>query len=332
MPRTIAAAPWLLAQTRCLLTILLAPLLLTLASPAAQANNTCEDGAGVRVVGTPALAFHDPYNPFASSDLSATIPLSLANHSPMTCELAIIFVSPDGNGELVDGGETLSYTLETTGGTPLLRHAGTAVPEAGAHMSLTLAPGDTGTISVRARVPARQLKSPGTYLDSTMQMRVYQLGQSGGFNTMLHQSAITVSLDVAAVCKIAPPTPATVDFSGDIGVDGRPRGNAQAAQLHEAACNTSGRMKLSGTPLRHEAGLNLTGFDDFLNFEAEAQFGAVVATLITSSADPPDESTSALTSGLTNAPIDINLRLQPGRPLVAGHYSGILSITLEPLP
>jgi len=128
------------------------------------------------------------------------------------------------------------------------------------------------------------------------------------------------------------PEPDAINFSDDIGGDGRPEGAARAVELSEAACNTAARLKLSGAPLAHQAGSELSGFDSFINFEAQANFGFVSTVLTTVQAMQTEETVSAPTTGTATAPVEVTVRLLAGRVLAAGNYSGLLTITLEPLP
>jgi len=320
------------ARNRCRAAILLAALIAVLPGPPLRAGEPCNDGAGIDVLGAPALAFHDSYSPFDPLDLTETISIIVANRSPAACDLSIIFTTDDGSGRLGNGGKTLIYNLETASGAPLLRPASTMDPQAGAHIPLTLAQGQSAAITLRGRVPALQVAAAGTYADASARIRVYRSPENGDFGALLTQSSFPVSAQAAAVCTMSAPEPASVDFSDDIGADARPAGALRTVQLPEAACNTAARLKLSGAPLAHEADAALRGFDSFINFEAQANFGSVSTTLATAQAGQTDEAASAPTPGAASAPVELTLRLLAGRALAAGEYSGVLTITLEPWP
>ncbi len=306
--------------------------LLTTVPLPALGEEPCEAVAGINIAGTPALTFHDPYSPFEQTGLSEVISVTLTNGSPAACDLTIIFTTDDDSGRLRSGGETLTYALETLAGAPLLRPASTIDPQAGAHISLTLPPGQGTTISLRGRVAPAQVVAPGLYTDGSTRIRVYRSPQDGDFGALLTESSFPVSANVAGVCTMSAPEPDSINFSDDIGADGRPFGAARALQLSEAACNTAAELSLSGAPLAHQAGSQFAGFDSFINFEAQASFGSVSTVLTTAQAGQTEETVSVPATGMGSAPVDVSVRLLAGRALAAGIYSGVLTITLEPLP
>lgn len=329
MPRTLSRmgrshyGSWLAALVCTLLTIAPSP---------ALGDEPCKTGAGISIAGTPALTFHDAYSPFEQTGLSEVISVTLTNGSPATCELIIIFTTDDGNGRLRSGGETLTYALETLAGAPLLRPASTIDPQVGAHIPLTLSPGQGATLSLRGRIAPQQLVAPRLYTESSARIRVFRRPRDGDFGALLSVSSFPVSASVAGVCSMSAPEPGNINFSDDIGADGRPEGAARAVELSEAACNTAARLKLSGAPLAHQADLELSGFDSFINFEAQASFGSVSAVLTTVQSGQTEQTVSAPTTGTASAPVDVAVRLLARRALAAGNYSGVLRITLEPLP
>ena len=308
--------------------------ILCLGNPAAPAwaNEPCQAGAGVVITGAPALAFHEAYNPFAATGIAETISITVANYSPATCDLSLIVTAENGEGTLHHGGGSLTYAVETSDGTPLLRPNSTTNPQAGAHIPFSLAPGQSAAITLHGRVLAQQTATPGSYADNAARLRVYRRPENGDFGALLAEKGFPVSADVAGVCIMSAPEPASIDFSDDIGSDGRPAGAARTIQLPEAACNTGARVKLSGAPLVHQAGAELTGFDSFIGFEAEANFGSVSALLATTQAGQTNDAASPATPAAASGPVDVTIRLLAGRPLAAGSYSSVVTIMLEPSP
>ncbi len=303
-----------------------------LAVPAgARAQEPCEAGAGVGVSGTPRLDFHDAYSPFAPADLIETTTLMLANRSPAVCELSVIFTTPSGAGALTSGAGAIAYTLETPGGAALLRPSSTIDPEAGSRFDLTLNPGEAAALSLRARIPAGQISAPGGYADTTVQLRIYRRPGDGDFGALLVEQGFVVSAAVASVCTMSEPQPASIDFSDDIGADGRPGGAARTVQLHQATCNTAARIRLRGAPLARTDNAALPGSDSFIGLEAQAGFGSLGALLEATQAGQAADAVSGPSQGTLSAPVDLTLRLLAGRALAAGHYSGVLTIMLEPL-
>ncbi len=308
--------------------------ILCLGYPAAPgwASEPCQAGAGVVITGAPALAFHEAYNPFDPTGIAETISVTVANHSPATCDLSLIVTAENGEGTLHHGDGSLTYAIETLDGTPLLRPNSTTNPQAGAHIPFTLAPGLSAAITLHGRVPPQQTATPGQYADNAARVRVYRRPDNGDFGALLAEKGFPVSANVAGVCIMSAPEPAQLDFSDDIGSDGRPAGTARTLQLPEAACNTGALVKLRGAPLMHQAGAELAGFDSFIGFEAEASFGAVSALLATTQTGQTNEAASPATPAALAGPVDVTVRLLAGRPLAAGSYSSVMTIMLEPSP
>lgn len=295
--------------------------------PAADAaGQACED---VTISGTPRLTILDGYSPFATEDLTEVTTITIANTGDETCPLAAVFTANDG-GRLRNAGETLGYGLETLDGAALLNPPSLADPRAGQHFPVTLAGGQAASLSVRARVPPQQMAPPGTYEDGTALLRLYHM-PSQGFPSLLSETPFPVAAEVAAVCRLAPPQPATLDFTEDIGTDVRPKGEWRGVQFPETACNTSARLKLEGRALTAEDGTAPAGFDASIDIEAFAKFQSVTATLLTDGADEPVTAQSLQTAqDGTAAPLDLHVRLRPGKPLAPGAYQSVLTITLEP--
>jgi hypothetical protein len=292
----------------------------------AIAEGACED---VAISGTPRLSIADTYSPFAAADLTALTTVTIQNAGDDACPLAAVFAAAD-NGQLRNAGETLSYTLETPDGAALLNGPGIADPEAGHHIDLTLSGGQAASLSVRARVPAQQMAPPGGYADNTAVIRLYRM-PADGFPALLTERPFPVSTEVAAVCRLSPPQPATLDFTSDIGPDARPQGRPRSALMPEAACNTGARLKLSGRALARDGEVP-AGFDDVIDFVARARLRSVAATLVTRGTEEvAAQSARAGTNG-TAEPVKLDVQLRPGRPLAAGRYQTVLTIALEPSP
>jgi len=296
-----------------------------------QARAVCTEQSVVTISGSPGITVHDSYSPFLKTDLVESTIVTISNQSETRCDLVVVFTGGDGYGIMHAGAESVRYVLETPNGAPLLNPPSLIDPLSGEHIELTLGPGEVGHLTVRARIGAEQMAAPGNYTDQTPAVRVYHSAPNGSF-ALLAETSFPISVRVAAVCVMEPPQPATIDFSDDIGADGRPRGIARMIRLPGAACNTTSRLKLSGSPLTHNTGANLAGFDSFINMEAQATFGSVDAWLVTTQAKDKQEATSAPTPGAVSTPVDVTIRLMAGRTLASGDYSGALSITLEPSP
>jgi hypothetical protein len=298
---------------------------LLIGAGSALAEETCED---ITVSGAAQMTIPDAYSPFAPADLTGTTVVTLANTADAPCPLAVAVTAQSG-GLLRGRGETLEYALETPEGQPLINPPSLVDPTAGHHVALTLPGGQAASLTIRARIPAGQTAPPGVYTDNAAALRVYHDAPQG-FAELLSRTRFPVTGRVAAVCRLAAPQPATLDFSGDIGPDARPHSGWHSVRLPEAACNTGARLKLRGRALARD-GEAAAGFDDFIDLEARAQFRSVMATLLTAGADHSEEAASGRSpdDGAMD-PVDVMIRLRPGRPLAAGAYQSTLTIALEP--
>lgn len=303
--------------------------LITLALAPAHALASCEDLA---VSGPTSLSLSDPYNPFAQSDLSQTYTITILNEAEAPCDALIVLTTSDG-GKLRGGTDRITYLLETLGGAPLLNPPSVMDPASANALPLSLGALEAASFSVRARVPAEQMAQPGQYANPTLALRVYARGDAPPAAPKLEQ-AFSLAARVAAVCTLGAPQPNTLDFSDDIGPDARPEGTARIVHMPEAACNTAARLRLAAPAMAHEVAGSLSGFDTFIDFEADATFGAIAASLTTNG---PDAATTVLSGGMTaqdgtSGDISLRVRLRPARPLAAGTYRSVLTIALEPSP
>jgi len=290
---------------------------------------SCDDLA---VSGPTSLSLSDPYNPFAQGELSQGYAITILNEADAPCDALVMFTTTDG-GKLRSGEERITYMLETLGGAALLNPPSIMAPASANALPLSLGALEAASFNVRARVPPGQMAQPGQYIDPALALRVYADDNAPLAAPQLEQ-AFALSADVAAVCAVAAPQPGTLDFSDDIGPDARPEGIARIVHMPEAACNTAARLRLAAPALAHEDAGSLSGFDTFIDFEADATFGTIAASLTTNG---PDTAATALSGGATpqdgaSGDINLHVRLSPARPLAAGAYSSILTIALEPSP
>jgi len=292
----------------------------------ATAHEACDDA---KISGPARLTITERYSPFAETDLTSVGTITIVNLSDAACPLAVVFAADDG-GKLRRAGEAIDYALETLGGATLLNPLGAGDPQTGAHLDLTLAGQEAASLSLRARVRARQMASPGRYTDSTAVVRLYYVPQTG-FPELLREKSFPVSADIPAVCQLSPPQPATLDFTADIGADARPLGAWHNTQMPYAACNTGARVRLSANALQR-GGEAPVGFDKFIDFEARAVFRSATATLLTQGAAARSAQSAHTHGDGSEDEVRVQVRLIPRRPLSAGRYQSVLTITLEPSP
>jgi len=206
-------------------------------------------------------------------------------------------------------------------------------PHAGEHVDMTLGPGQSAQVSVRARLPSGHMVPPGTYADSTVLMRLFGPMESADPG-VIEETSFPVSATIVPVCHLAAPQPSALDFSTDIGAESRPRGEWRSLLMPEANCNTGARVKLEASVLAHQSAQAPPGLDAHIDLEAQADFATVTTTLMTDGPDQPQNTQSPISTRQTSGAgtVSLLLRLVPDQPLVPGPYQSVLTIKLEPAP
>lgn len=302
-------------------------------------DNGCSSGQGVRISGSTLLAVHDAYNPFAGSDLTETKSLTVSNLSENECLVALAFVRAPAAGELANGTQTISYALEAPGsGISLFTSIGPiANPvdlSSGKVQTFRISPGQSVSISVRIRVAGGQIAGPGQYTDDLAEVRVYAVTETGS-GTLLDARALTTTVAVNAICVLPTPDRSVIDFTPDIGARGIPTEVWRSVAFPGARCNAPARLSLTGDAMRHESQPGSPpGLDAFINYWAEASFGAALTTLVTDADEGEESATSGsqASDGSLTDDLILRVRLIAGQPLVAGNYSAMLTVSVDPTP
>lgn len=126
-------------------------------------------------------------------------------------------------------------------------------------------------------------------------------------------------------CILPSPSVAHLNFSGGI-VNGQVTPHyTLSTVINGASCSGAAKLILRGVPLR--TGLNPAAhFDNAIHYRATAKMGSAATVLLT---DSTSEAMVALLPTSGPLAVDVSL-IAKGKPLVAGSYSSILSVVLEP--
>jgi hypothetical protein len=227
------------------------------------------------------------------------------------------------------GGGVRTYAIQSApgGGTQLLF---SSWPPAGHTLDFT-APGGSGTRTVTLTVYVLAQGgwlSAGNYSHSVL-MKV--LDRSGNQYDIVEYRNFAVSSLVQQTCNLPPPSAWTLDFTSAIS-NGLPNATSLSVSFSGVACSAPARIRLSGEALKNPAIGPVANFDNFIDWQASATFGGAYVLLDTSQAAQATSAAQNVASGPTaSATITLSVRLLAGRRIIAGHYSNILTVTIDPV-
>lgn len=268
------------------------------------------------------------YDPNAPAPLTATITLT----STRTCSLRVSFIRTSLPAVMTLSGNTLQYTIQAVGGGAT--YIATTSPPPVANWIDADIGGGGGTITrqVQVLIPSGQAAPIGTYTDTGITMQLFSRAPSGTW-TLIRTNSVTPQATVVGACVLNAPSPATLTFSGTDISAGVPNPAIVKTTTLAANCTLPTKVRLTGSSLVQSPPATASaGFDTTLNYRAVATFGAATATLTTSSTTPTiaDSASKNVVSGSMAANVTVNVNLIAGQPLIAGTYTGVLVVTLDP--
>jgi hypothetical protein len=283
---------------------------------------------------TPVVANLGTYQPpEAAAALPLAITVDLKTRGRGTCKGAITFYRQGGlPGRMtrLGGGQPRTYTIGTApGGGASLMFA--SWPPVGRTLDFTVQGGSgtqrhTVTLNVYVTAASGWLAA-GNYSDSVL-MKVLDRSRNG-YDIVKYQT-FTVTSVVQQLCDLPPPDLLNLDFTSTIS-NGLPGNATLIATFSGVACSAPARIRLSGEPLINPAIPPAANFDNFIDWEASADFGNAHVALDTRVTNQATSATQNVASGPTqSATITLSVRLLAGRRVIAGHYSNILTVTIDP--
>jgi hypothetical protein len=283
---------------------------------------------------TPVVASLGSYTPpLAPAATPVDITIDLKTEGRGTCRGAITFYRQALPARMtrLGGGGARAYTIQTgpTGGTPLIF---ASWPPANRTLDFTVQGGrgtQRHTVTLTIYVAAEGgWVAAGSYSDSVL-MKVLDRSNSG-YDIVRYQN-FTVSSLVQQLCDLPPPDKLNLDFTSTIS-SGMPSGATLIATFSGVACSAPARIRLSGEPLINPAIPPAANFDNFIDWEASAEFGNAHVVLDTRVSNQATSAGQNVLSGATqSATITLSVRLLAGRRVIAGHYSNILTVTIDPV-
>jgi hypothetical protein len=295
---------------------------------ALPANAACTPRPTVTITSPAAIG---NYNPFTASP-TVTAVVSIVNRDNAPCNFSLSFFRSSLPATMANGTSSLTYTIQS-GGNALFYTSGTPLPNQRVDIN-NVAGGATVTQSVAVSPSAGQVVASGNYVNNSVTAEVFD--NIGGILSQPRAAAFPVTATVVGVCNLPAPTASSLDFSSAIS-QGLPNpASTQATSIVNAQCTAPTRVQLSGNSLQASPlGPAKPGFDNFINWSAQATFGSASVTLTTTglSATPPVTSVAQnmAAQGSTSGTISIgNIHLIAGNPVIAGSYSSTLTITIDP--
>lgn len=284
---------------------------------------------------TPVVASLGTYvPPLAPSAVAVDIAIELKTQGRGTCKGGITFYRQQGipaRMSRLGGAGARAYTIQPSpgGGTPLMF---AAWPPAGRTLDFNVqgARGTqrhTVTLTVYVAADGGWLTA-GNYADSVL-MKMLDRSHNG-YEIVKYQS-FSVTSTVQQLCDLPSPDKLNLDFTSTI-INGLPTNAALIATFSGVACSAPARIRLSGEPLINAAIPPAANFDNFIDWEASADFGNAHVVLDTRVTNQATSAAQNVLNGPTqSATITLSVRLLTGRRVIAGHYSNILTVTIDPV-
>lgn len=236
---------------------------------------------------------------------------------------------------MTNGTSTLQYSIESTGGATLLQTTGFvffASPPAANRINVTIGPGASVSVSVRIRIPAGQTgATAGSYLDTSVTIGIYELLFGLPFR-IVDEASFSVSALIVGSCVLPAPDVSNLNFTSAISSGIPNPGFVLRSTFTGVSCTSPSRIRLTGSQMAPTPATGaIAGFDNFINYQAIGQFGAATATLRTDTATQVTSTGTNVVSGaVTGATITVDVNLLAGQPIIAGNYSSILTVTIDP--
>lgn len=292
--------------------------------------NRVQITAGTAVAVTPA------YDPYATGDRLHAFSVTVNNPSrTQTCSFALSFTRAALPARMSSGAFTLQYSVESLGGATLLQTTGFVFgssPAAANRLAGFVGTRSSVTLSVRIRIPAGQTNvAAGTYTDNSVTIGVYEISGTSPIASV-DTKAFSVSTNISPACQLPAPDFTTLDFTSAITAGAVNAAVIRRATFLGAACTQPSKIRLSGIALQPlvPAGA-VAGFDSFIDYRAVGVFGAASATLTTKTGSAATSTGYNIASGpVTGATITIDVNLVAGNPILAGSYSTVLTVSIDP--
>jgi hypothetical protein len=269
------------------------------------------------------------YDPF-SATVTKSVTISVITDK--NCSSSFTFLRNPATPTMTLGTGSLSYQIEAVGGgSSYVVSSITGLPAAN-RIDFTTLGLRASTATVQVRIAASQIVAAGTYTDTGVTLILASQANNGTWS-QIASTAVMPSATVPKVCRLDTPSPASISFAASEIPGGTPNPATIKSTTMTAACTAPTILRLTGSALAlTPAASSFTGFDDFINYRAVGSFGAAISTLTTTTTSGSASSVAKnVASGVTTAgSVSVNVNLIAGNPAMAGTYSGVLTVTIDP--
>lgn len=297
--------------------------LLTVAPAAAQycpPANISAFSASSMAVGT--------YSPFV-----ATVPkiVTITITTRAACAISLYFFRDPQAPVMTQGASNLTYQIEQAGGGNSYVYLSGYLAPAANRIDIVTTGAQTVTRQVQVRVDAGQIVTAGNYSDTNVTMIL--ASQQLGLWYLVAQTTVTPTATVAAVCRLDAPSPSSLSFASSEIPNAVPNPAIVKNATMTAACTAPTVLRLTGSALTlTPSAPGAAGFDDFINYRAAGTFGSASTTLntTTTSSSATSSGKNVASGATTSGSVSVNVNLVAGNTAMAGTYSGVLTVTIDP--
>lgn len=303
------------------------PVLTGIGAGSALAQSFCSSLSAITLISSTTSTVSPAYDPFSGSDLTDDFSFTVNNGNASACSVAVVFARPTTPGQMSNGTQSLSFGLERTNGTNVLNTGFNFID----FYSGTLGGSSSGSGVVRVRIPGSQTTaSAGNYTDT--QVTMYLFGWRGSSYQFARSYALTYNATIDQTCSMSPPSPSALNFTSAISL-GQPNPSlVLTSTLNNINCTAPARVTLSGGAMQRTPSIGaVSGFDNFINWQATATFGSASVSLVTTSSTTQTSLTTNVPVGTTVGGVfSVDVNLLSGQRLQSGSYTSVLTVTVDP--
>lgn len=246
--------------------------------------------------------------------------------------MSLVFYRTPVAAVMTAGTSTLSYQIEASGGGNSYLALGGTVPATNNRIDITTTAAGTFTRQVQVRVVANQIVASGTYTDTGINMALISQATTGQWYYVF-QTPVTPSATVPMICRLDAPSPASLSWSAAEIPNGTPNPLTIKSTTMTAACTAPTIVRLTGSALAlTPTATSPSGFDNFINYKAVGTFGAASSTLTTTTtvSSASSAAKNVASGATTTGSVSVSVNLIAGNTALAGTYSGVLTVTIDP--
>lgn len=178
----------------------------------------------------------------------------------------------------------------------------------------------TFEFSIPFQIPANQTGRPAGSYQRVFTTRLYNVITGGAFQ----ETSVLVTVNIAPSCTLPPPTASVLDFSPAIQNGRIPATYQRTLSFNNAGCNGPARITLSGQPMKIPGNATAPS----IHYAANAILGNAAVTLDTRASS---SSIANMVTAPVSGSIPVSITVLPtAAPLLAGTYSSVLQVSLEP--